>query len=274
VRTIGLLGGMSSVASSEYYRLLNAGVNARLGGHASAEVLLYSVDFAVVERCIRTDAWDEAAAYLAERARRLERAGAEFLLLATNTFHRVAPQIEAAVSIPFVHIVDVVADAAAGATVLGLLGTAPVMEADFYRARFAEHGIEVVVPDESDRALVHDTIFGELTRGVFTDRTRSEYVRIMQTMAARGAQGIVLGCTEIGLLVKAEHVPDLPLYDTTVLHTDRAVELALGLRPLAWPGLAWPGLQRDRHRNDDRRPVDRGDQDVVFRRPNGDHRRP
>lgn len=148
VKIVGVLGGMSSVASAEYYRRLNEGVNAHLGGHAAAELLLYSVDFAVIELCVREERWERAADYLVERARRLERGGADFLVLATNTMHRVAPEIEAAVSIPLIHIVDVTADAAiaAGANRLGLLGTAPVMQADFYRSRFAARGIEVRLP--------------------------------------------------------------------------------------------------------------------------------
>jgi aspartate racemase len=233
-RTIGVLGGMSAVASAEYYRLLNRGVNARLGGHAAAEVLLYSVDFAVIERCIRTQAWDEAAAYLVDRACRLERAGAEFLLLATNTLHRVAAEIEAAISIPFVHIVDVVADAAAGdgVTRLGLLGTAPVMEDDFYRVRFALRGIDIVTPAEPDRRFVDHTIFRELTRGVLRDQTRAEYLRIIRDLAGRGVRGVVLGCTEIGLLVQAQDLAGLCLYDTTALHVERAVQLSLGLAPM------------------------------------------
>jgi aspartate racemase len=234
MKTIGVLGGMSSVASAEYYRRLNEGVNALRGGHTAAEILLYSVDFAVIEVCIRTENWGEAAHYLVERAQRLERGGAELLLLATNTLHRVAAEIEASVDIPFVHIVDVTADAAAadGAGRLGLLGTAPVMEAEFYRGRFGEHGIEVLVPNQQDRALVHAVIFEELTRGVVSDPSRREYVRIMGDLTARGAQGIVLGCTEISLLVAAGDVPGTVLYDTTALHVDRAVRLSLGLDPL------------------------------------------
>jgi aspartate racemase len=234
MKIIGVLGGMSSVASGEYYRLLNEGVNAHLGGHASAEILLYSVDFAVIEDCIRNERWDEAAEYLIDRAQRLERAGAEFLILATNTLHRVAAELEAAVDIPFVHIVDPTADAASedGATTLGLLGTAPVMEAEFYRDRFADHGLRVLVPDQQDRALVHRVIFEELTRGIVDDRSRQEYLRVMRELIAQGADGIVLGCTEISLLVAPEDLPDAVLYDTTALHVDRAVDLALGLRPL------------------------------------------
>jgi len=240
VKIVGVLGGMSSVASAEYYRRLNEGVNARLGGHAAAELLLYSVDFAVIEACVHAERWEQAADYLVERARRLERGGADFLVLATNTMHRVAPEIEAAVSIPLVHIVDVTADAAlaAGASRLGLLGTAPVMQADFYRKRFAARGIEVLVPNGPDQSLVNDVIFNELTRGRLVDSSRKEYVRIMRELADRGAEGIVLGCTEISLLISPADLPGVPLYDTTALHVDRAVQLALGLQALPGPGAA------------------------------------
>jgi aspartate racemase len=237
MKVIGVLGGMSSVASAEYYRLLNQGVNAALGGHASAELVLYSVDFAVIEDCIRTQQWDRAAEHLIERARRIERAGAEFLLLATNTLHRVAPQLQDAIGIPLIHVVDVVADAAIEnhAKVLGLLGTDPVMRADFYRDRFGEHGLEILTPPEADRAVVHRVIFDELTRGVISDDSRAEYLRIMGHLIDRGAEGIVLGCTEISLLVAARHLPGHALYDTTALHVERAVRLSLGLQPLPAP---------------------------------------
>lgn len=242
MRTVGVLGGMSSVATAEYYRLLNAGVNAVRGGHAGAEVLVYSVDFAVIEECIRMEHWDRAGRYLAERACRLERGGAQFLLLATNTLHRVAEQIQTAVEIPFVHIVDVTAQAAIkdGAQTLGLLGTAPVMEAEFYRQRFAEHGIDLLVPGKADRALVHSVIFEELTRGRVDDRARREYVRIIDGLTGRGAQGIVLGCTEISLLITPGDVPGTKLYDTTALHVERAVQLSLELEPS--PSRAAPGI--------------------------------
>jgi len=234
MKTIGVLGGMSSAASAEYYRRLNEGVNAHRGGLAAAEVVLYSVDFAVIEGFIRNEQWDQAAQYLAERARRLERAGAEFVILATNTMHRVAAEVQDAIGIPLIHIADAAADAAIadGARTVGLLGTAPVMEGDFYRRRFADRGLEVFVPAERDRALVHRVIFEELTRGIIDDHSRQEYVRIMRDLVARGAQGIVLGCTEICLLVTAPDLPGTVLYDTTALHVDRAVRLSLGLEPL------------------------------------------
>ena len=233
MKTIGVLGGMSSYATAEYYRLLNAGVNERLGGHSAAEVVVYSVDFAVVEQFIRDEAWHDAARYLADRAVRVQAAGAEFLLLATNTLHRVADQIEASVSIPFVHIVDVTAEAALadGASTLGLLGTSSVMEAAFYRDRFARHGIDVLTPAPSDRALVHRVIFEELTHGMIDAGSRTEYLRIMDDLVQRGAQGVVLGCTEISLLVRPSDAPGTRLYDTTALHAQRAVSLALAQHP-------------------------------------------
>ena len=156
------------------------------------------------------------------------------MILATNTMHRVAVELQDAIGIPLIHIVDVTADAANanGATILGLLGTAPVMEADFYRGRFADHGIEVLVPAERDRVLVDHVIFEELTRGIIDDHSRQEYLRIMGDLVARGAEGIVLGCTEIGLLVAAGDMPGTVLYDTTALHVDRAVRISLGLHPL------------------------------------------
>jgi len=238
MRTIGVLGGMSSIASAEYYRRINEGVNAHRGGHAAAELLLYSVDFSVVEAFIRQDQWGQAAAYLAERAQRLERAGAQFLVLATNTMHQVAAEVQNAVGIPLIHIVDVTAEAAiaGGAKTVGLLGTTPVMEGELYLARFADHGVEVLVPPARDRSLVHHVIFEELTHGVLDDQSRRQFVRIMADLVSRGAQGIVLGCTEISLLVAAEDLPDTVLYDTTALHVERAVRLSLGLHPFGTMG--------------------------------------
>ena len=220
---------MSSFATAEYYRLLNAGVRERLGGHSAADVVIYSVDFAVMEQFIRDQAWEAAARHLVDRALKVQAAGAEFLVLATNTFHRVADRIEVSLSIPFVHIVDVTADAALadGVSTVGLLGTSPVMEAPFYRERFARSGVDVLVPAPSDRALVHRVIFEELTHGVIDPGSRREYLRIMQGLVARGAQGIVLGCTEISLLVGPGDTQGIRLYDTTALHVKRAVSLAL-----------------------------------------------
>lgn len=232
--TIGVLGGMSATSTVEYYRELNARVNDRLGGHHAAEVVIYSVDFGEIEPLIHADRWDEASDLLADAASRLEAAGADFVLVATNTMHRVAPAIESAVSIPLVHIVDVTADAAsaAGLDTLGVLGTAPVMEMEFYRDRFADHGVEVVVPDAAERELVDSVIFEELTHGVFTEESRDAYRAVMDDLVDAGAEGIVLGCTEIGELVSAADYDRVPLLDTTDLHVQRAVELQLGDRAL------------------------------------------
>jgi aspartate racemase len=232
--TVGVLGGMSATSTVEYYRELNARVNDRLGGHHAAEVVVYSVDFGAVEPLIHADRWDEAGEELADAAGRLEAAGADFVLLATNTMHRVAPALESALSVPLVHIVDVTADAAraAGIDTLGLLGTEPVMQMDFYRDRFADHGIEVVVPDAEGRELVDSVIFEELTHGVFTEASRDAYRSVMDGLVDAGAEGIVLGCTEIGELVSEDEYDRVPLLDTTDLHVERAVEIHLGERAL------------------------------------------
>lgn len=231
---IGLLHGMSSVATGDYYRRINDGVNARLGGHERPQLLLWSVNFGDIERFVHEEAWDEAGAYLADRARRLEAAGAEFLMCGSNTMHQVAPAIEAAINVPFVHIVDVLADAAAqmGAQTLGLLGTRATMESHAYRDRLAQRGLGLIVPEEDDRALIDQITFGELTSNVFTDRSRQVFVAAILALAARGADVVVLGCTEFGLLVHADDVPGIPLLDTTALHVERAIELAVGARPL------------------------------------------
>jgi aspartate racemase len=232
--TIGLLGGMSATSTVEYYRELNARVNDRLGGHHAAEVVIHSVDFGEIEPLIHGDRWDEAGELLADRATRLEAGGADFVLVATNTMHRVAPAIESALSIPLVHIADVTADAAnaAGLDTLGVLGTRPVMEASFYRDRFADYGIEVAVPDAEGRELIDSVIFEELTHGVFTDDSRDAYREVMDDLVDAGAEGVVLGCTEIGELVSTDDYDRVPLLDTTDLHVQRAVELQLGDRPL------------------------------------------
>jgi aspartate racemase len=228
MKRIGLLGGMSWESTIEYYRLVNELVAERLGGLHSADCLLRSVDFADIEVLQREDRWDEAGAILAGEARALEAAGAELLVLCTNTMHRLAAEITAAISIPFVHIADTTAGAvrAAGLTRVGLLATAYTMEQEFYVGRLREHGLEVLVPGASDRRIVHDVIYQELCVGVVRDASRDEYRRIMRALAGEGAQGILLGCTEIDLLVGAEDSP-VPVFDTTRLHAERAVELSV-----------------------------------------------
>ncbi|MER7369279.1 aspartate/glutamate racemase family protein [Nonomuraea wenchangensis] len=230
MRTIGLLGGMSWESSAEYYRLLNEETRKRLGGHHCAKSILLTVDFAEIEAMQREGRWDEAAHALAEAATTLERAGADMVLLCTNTMHRVADAIEAAVEVPFVHLVDATARsvAAAGITTVGLLATRFTMEMDFYRDRMRRHGVEVVVPEEPDRTVVHDVIYQELTQGRVEDSSREEYRRIIAGLARRGAQGVILGCTEITLLVGPADSP-VPVFDSTRIHVETAVGMALGV---------------------------------------------
>lgn len=235
MKTLGLLGGMSSQSTIPYYRLINEGVNHILGGHHAPEMLIYSVNFHYIETFLRQDQWDDAAAYLTDKAVRLERAGADFLLIATNTMHRVAPQIEQAVSIPLIHIVDVTAEAILkqGLKTVGILGTKPTMEAEFYTARFRDKfGITPVIPSPEERQRVHTIIFDELCRDVVTDASRQEYLAIMRNLMASGAEGIILGCTEIGMLISQQDFPDAPLFDTTILHAQKAVNLCVEREPL------------------------------------------
>jgi aspartate racemase len=226
---IGLIGGMSWESSAEYYRFVNEAARDRLGGLHSADCLLRSVDFAEIEELQREGRWEEAGERLAAEARALVAGGAELLVLCTNTMHKVAGAIAEAVDVPFVHIADTTAEAvrARGLSTVGLLATAYTMEQDFYVGRLRDaHGLEVLVPGAADRAIVHRVIYEELCVGVVDGGSREEYRRIMRELADRGAEGILLGCTEIELLVGPEDSP-VPVFDTTRLHAERAVELAL-----------------------------------------------
>jgi aspartate racemase len=229
MRRIGMLGGMSWQSSIEYYRLVNDLVVERLGGLHSADCLLYSVDFAPIAALQKAGQWEEAGEILAAGARTLEAGGAEFLVLCTNTMHIVADQVESAVSIPLLHLIDVTATAieAAGLVTAGLLGTAFTMDAAFYRERLASHGITTLVPDADDRELVHRIIYDELCLGVVTESSREAYRGVIGRLTEAGAQGIILGCTEIELLVGAADSP-VPVFPTTQLHAQAAVDLALG----------------------------------------------
>ncbi|NMX93226.1 MULTISPECIES: aspartate/glutamate racemase family protein [unclassified Pseudomonas] len=229
MRTIGLIGGMSWESSAEYYRIINQQVRDRLGPLRSAQMLLYSVDFGPVEQAQHAGRWDDAALILQDAARRLQAGGADCIVLCTNTMHLVAPQIEAAVSVPFLHIADAAGAAAVKAQTLtvGLLGTAFTMEQDFLKARLAAQGLTVLVPDAQERSAVHRIIYEELCVGVISEASRQVYQQAIANLAARGAQAIILGCTEIGLLIKPEH-SDLPLLDTTLLHAQAAVAFVLG----------------------------------------------
>ena len=229
MKRIGLLGGMSWESSAEYYRFVNEAVRKRLGGLHSADCLLRSVDFAAVEELQRTGRWHEAGKLLTAEAQALTAGGAELLVLCTNTMHRVADQIAAAVEIPFVHIADTTAEAvrAAGLSTVGLLATAYTMEQDFYVGRLERtHGLAVVVPGPQDRRLVHDVIYQELCLGIVKEDSRQAYRRVIGDLVDRGAEGILLGCTEIDLLIGPEDAP-VPVFDTTRLHAERAVDLAL-----------------------------------------------
>ena len=229
MRRIGLLGGMSWESSVEYYRLLNEEIRERLRGLHSADCILRSVDFAEIEPLQRDDRGEEAGERLAGEARGLVAAGAEILVLCTNTMHRVADEITAAVEIPLIHIADATAEAVRdhGLATVGLLATAYTMEQDFYVGRLREmHDLDVLVPDEQDRRLVHEVIYDELCVGVMKDSSRDQYRRIMAELSQRGAQGILLGCTEIDLLVGQADAP-VPLFDTTRLHVQKALDVAL-----------------------------------------------
>jgi aspartate racemase len=229
MRTIGLLGGMSWESTVTYYRLLNEAVRDRLGGLHSAQLVLYSVDFEPIERMQHEGDWRGAARVLAEAASRVEAAGADFLVLCTNTMHKVAPEIERAVNIPLLHIADATAQEIKGAGIdrVGLLGTKFTMEQEFYRDRLVEqHGIQVLIPNDRERETVHRVIYEELCVGETRDDSRAEYVKIIERLAARGAEAVVLGCTEISLLLRPDDSP-IPLFDTTASHARRAVDCAL-----------------------------------------------
>ena len=234
---IGLLGGMSWESSAQYYRLINEGVRARLGGLHSARCLMWSFDFAEVEALQHAGRWDDAAALLIDAARRLERGGADFIVICTNTMHRMADQVQAAIGIPLLHIADPTAERikAAGFTRIGLLGTAFTMEQDFYRGRLTRlHGLDVLVPGDADRATVHRVIYDELVQGRADPRSSHAYRAIIARLVDRGAEAIILGCTEIMLLV-TDADSSVPLFDTTSLHAEAAVERALRSAPDLFP---------------------------------------
>jgi aspartate racemase len=228
MKTIGLIGGMSWESTAPYYRQINERVRLRLGGLHSARLVLYSVDFHDIEQLQHAGRWDEAGAILAAAAKALEAAGAQFLVLCTNTMHKVAPAIESAVRIPLLHIADATAAEIrrAGLRRVGLLATGFTMERDFYRGRLEQHhAIEVIVPDAAEREFVHRVIYDELCLGVVRDDSRERYRRIIAALVGRGAEGIIFGCTEIGLLVGAADAP-VPVFDTVAIHAAAAVAFA------------------------------------------------
>jgi aspartate racemase len=228
LKTLGLIGGMSWESTVPYYREINQAVKARLGGLHSARIILYSVDFADIEQLQASGQWQSAGALLADVAQKLEGAGADALVLCTNTMHKVADAITEAVGIPLMHIADPTARAIqqAGHTTVGLLGTRFTMEQDFYRQRLEQHGLTVLTPGEADRERVHQIIYQELCLGQVRDASRQAYLRVIAELGAQGAQAIILGCTEIGLLVQATDCA-LPLFDTTTLHARSAADWAM-----------------------------------------------
>ena len=228
MKTIGLLGGMSWESTELYYRLINEETRRRLGGLHSAPVAMVSVDFQRIEELQHQGNWTAAGEILAGKARQVEAAGADFLLICTNTMHKVAADIEAAISIPLLHLADATAGRvrASGISTIGLLGTKFTMEQDFYRGRLEQQGLSVLTPGSEDREIVHRVIYEELCLGKVLEGSRKEYLRIIDRLAAAGAQGVIEGCTEIVMLVQQEHT-QVPLFDTTAIHALEAVALAL-----------------------------------------------
>ena len=230
MKTIGLLGGMSWESTALYYRLINEGVRQALGGTHSAPIVMVSVDFQKIEALQHAGEWSDTAKILSEKARQIESAGADFLLICTNTMHKVADEISESIHIPVLHIADATAGAiqAAGIETVGLLGTKFTMEQAFYRGRLEERfDIEVLVPDQADRELIHGVIYNELCMGKITDESRQEYLRVISQLAELGAEAVILGCTEIGMLV-SQNDTTVELIDTTAVHTRKVVEFATG----------------------------------------------
>lgn len=229
MKTIGLIGGMSWESTLEYYRVLNETVKERLGGLHSAECLLYSVDFGDVEKLQHEGKWDDLAEIMIAAAQRLEMGGADFVVICTNTMHKLAEEVQKNISIPLLHIVDVTAEEIRrqGLKTVGLLGTKFTMEEDFYKGRLKDqHGIEVMIPDEKGRNAIHDILYTELCLGEIKQLSKDKFKTIIANLKNRGAEGIILGCTEIPLIVEQKDY-DLPLLDTTALHARAAVEYAL-----------------------------------------------
>jgi aspartate racemase len=229
MKTIGMLGGMSWESTTSYYQAINHGVKAALGGLHSAKICLYSVNFSEIEQLQHQGLWQETGDILAKAAQSIEAGGADFLLICTNTMHKVAPEIEAAISIPLLHIADATAEKLQLNNVkrVGLLGTRFTMEQDFYKGRITDNfGIEVIVPKAEQQALVHDVIYQELCHGEIKAESRAHYLKIIDNLYQQGAEAVILGCTEIALLVQQKHT-QVPLYDTTEIHAEQAIKLAL-----------------------------------------------
>lgn len=230
MKCIGILGGSSDQATADYYKRLNLLAKQRLGGFNTAELVMTSMNFALAEYCVRNAKWDEMGAYLADRASALELAGADFYLCVSNTLHRTAPRFTAATTLPFLHIADptAVAIRKAGLKRIALLGTMPVMSTDFMRSRFEkQHGVEILVPGKQDMETIDHIIFDELDQGIFDDGSKRFFLDLINRLHAEGAQGIILGCTEIPLIVSQADSPGIPMFDTAALHVEAAINLAL-----------------------------------------------
>ncbi|MEX0274553.1 MAG: aspartate/glutamate racemase family protein [Flavobacteriaceae bacterium] len=230
LNTIGILGGMSSAATGEYYNLINQKVKSSKGGHTIAELIICSVNFANIERFVRAQNWTEAGAYLAEKAKRVENAGADCLFLATNTLHRVREDIKSAISIPFIDIFETVSKEikVQGKTKIGILGTYPVMTDSFYVEAYRDVGVDLVGPTEEEKREIDRIIFDEMTHHKFLPSSKDYFIRTIKNLADRGAEGIILGCTEIKMLINQNDIPQVPLFDTTDLHCEMAAKICTG----------------------------------------------
>ncbi|MGF1759993.1 aspartate/glutamate racemase family protein [Photobacterium sagamiensis] len=229
MKTIGMLGGMSWESTASYYKAINEGVKSELGGLHSAKICLYSVNFDEIEKLQHKGKWNETALILSNAAKSVEAGGADFLMICTNTMHKVAPEIEGNISIPILHIADATANklVADGVKKVGLLGTRFTMEQDFYKSRLVDNfGIDVVVPNTNEQTVVHNIIYDELCRGIINSQSREQYLSIINGLHEQGAEAVILGCTEIALLIQQEHTR-VPLYDTTEIHAAQAVQLAI-----------------------------------------------
>ena len=228
MKTVGLLGGMSWESTVTYYQIINETVKEKLGGLHSAKILMYSVDFDEIEKLQASGNWEQSAQILADAACRLEKAGADFIVICTNTMHKVAPQIQSHINIPILHIADATADELTKANIktVALLGTKYTMTQDFYKNKISKRNINVLIPEDKDIETVNHVIYDELCRGIISDVSRKEYVRIISSLQQKGAQGVILGCTEIGLLISQKDLP-IPVFDTTYIHARKAALLLL-----------------------------------------------
>ncbi len=228
MKTIGMIGGMSWESTVTYYRIINETIKRELGGFHSAKILLYSVDFDEIEKYQSSGEWDKSADLLSDAAERLEKAGADFIIICTNTMHKVAPQMSKHISIPIIHIAEATAEKLKerGITTVGLLGTKYTMTQDFYKTKLTDSGIKVVIPNDEDIETVNAVIYNELCLGNIREESKEKYLAIIKKLADSGAQGVILGCTEIGLLIRQEDL-DLPVFDTTLIHAEKAALSAI-----------------------------------------------